>query len=689
MIKTVIIEIYKSSPEQLMMNAFYKSESLEHKHYSVHKFNEASIRELCADVFNVINRADSKGLTTKNSLDDLKKSANLLYENILSKEIKSEIKKTDATHLIFYIDEQLVYIPWELLYDGSSYLCLRFATGRVVLTSRQIYSDFVRPVKPHLKMLAVCDPAGDLSYAYQEGIIIRNELDKARNKIRLELRTTDVDSKFVLKNLQGLDMFHFAGHAKYQDDNPHNSGFVLKDGDLTAENLAPFRETGSMPLLVFANACSSGETGSWRVDPSQENKIFGLANIFLLAGAKHYIGTFWKVQDGLSMQFARIFYRNIRMGKSIGEALKYARLLSIEKYGDNALIWASYMLYGDPGDYLVAPEKKIGLKKFATRRNIALLGTALVILAAAAVFHLFSLKEETPATSLNLTPFKNVYDIKEDGTVNKYDNYSVLARNIAFHKKSACSTAQNKYQESTYAFDNNLGTRWASLFSDPQWIYVDLGERLSIGYIKLKWQIAAGRVYDVQVSDDAKHWKTVWRTLNGGGPSDVIDISKKNIVGRYVRIFGKKRTTVWGYSLFEFEVYPNLFPNISTGKKAFASSGSEGYRAEKAVDGSMGTRWGSEYADPQWLYVDLEAGYKIDLIDIMWEYAYGSDYVIQRSDDAKNWVDVCEITDNNSVENHIYFEKPFVARYIRIYGKKRATDWGYSIWELNIHGIKN
>ncbi|MCG2704785.1 MAG: CHAT domain-containing protein, partial [Candidatus Omnitrophica bacterium] len=516
--KTIIIEIHKSAPEQLMMNAFYKSESLEHKHYAIHKITESTIHELCSDVFNVISRADSKGLTTENSLNELRKSAYLLYESIFAKEIKNEIKKTDATHLIFYIDEQLVHIPWELLHTGSDYLCLRFATGRVVLTSGQIYSDPSRPAKPQLKMLAVCDPAGDLGYAYQEGIIVRNELDRARNKIRLELRTTDVGSKFVLKNLQGVDIFHFAGHAKYQQDNPQNSGFVLKDGDLTAEKLALLSETGSMPLLVFANACSSGETGGWKMDPSQENKIYGLANAFLMAGAKYYIGTFWKVQDGLSMQFARIFYRSIRMGKSIGEALKHARLWLMEKYGDTALIWASYMLYGDPGDYLVIPEEKKGFKKFVTPKNLSLLGIVFIILISIALHQIFRLKEEVPISALNIPSLKNVYYVKEGGAVNKYDEYNILSRNMALSKKSDHSSMQSKYQGSSYAFDNNLGTRWASLFSDPQWIYVDLGESVPIGYIKLKWQMASARSYDIQVSNDAKKWKTVWRTSNGGGP---------------------------------------------------------------------------------------------------------------------------------------------------------------------------
>ena len=154
-------------------------------------------------------------------------------------------------------------------------------------------------------------------------------------------------------------------------------------------------------------------------------------------------------------------------------------------------------------------------------------------------------------------------------------------------------------------------------------------------------------------------------------------------------MYGEKRTTEWGYSLFEFQAYPALLSNVAVGKKAFASSGSEAYAAKSAVDGIMGTRWGSgEYFDPQWIYVDLGEAYKINMIDIQWEYAYGSNYIIQRSDDAKNWIDICEITDNNRTENHIYFEKPFTARYVRLYGKARGTDWGYSIWELQIRGFK-
>lgn len=686
--KTIIIEIYKSTFDRFTINAFYKGESLEHKQYVVQKLSENSIHEACSDIFNIIGRVDHKGFATENSLEELRKSANILYEQIFSREIKDEIKRTEATHLIFYIDEQLVYIPWELLHDGSNYLCLRFAVGRVVLVSRQIHVDGSRVSNPVLKMLVVGDPTGDLKSAYDESILVRNELDRVKNKIQLELQTTEVRSGYVMRNLREYDIFHFAGHAKYDESDPSKSGFVLSDGDLTSEKIMTLGGSNSMPLLVFANACSSGETGGWRVDPAHEKRIYGIANVFLMAGVRYYIGTFWKIQDGLSMQFSRIFYRNIRLGKSIGEAVRLTRMRLIERYGRTALIWASYMLYGDPCDYLIAGEKVSALKVFRKPKNLIALSMIAAVLLVFMIVKAFGLKESKPFSSLNIAPFKNVYYVKKDGLVERHDEFNIFGQNIAIDKKTRASSMERNWYEAKYAVDNNLGTRWSSVHSDPQWIYIDLKDATPIGYVRLLWQMAAGRYYVIQVSDDAEKWRTVWFTKNGGSSSDVADLTKKDIVARYVRMYGRKRITKWGYSLFEFQIYPALPPNIAVNKRVSASSGVESYAAKSAVDGNMGTRWGSEYSDPQWICADMGAMYKINMIDIQWEYAYGKKYIIQGSNNAVDWVDVCEIEDNNRTENHVYFEAPFIARYVRVYGKERGTEWGYSIWELKIYGIK-
>jgi len=75
---------------------------------------------------------------------------------------------------------------------------------------------------------------------------------------------------------------------------------------------------------------------------------------------------------------------------------------------------------------------------------------------------------------------------------------------------------------------------------------------------------------------------------------------------------------------------------ISQGKPATASSTeSATFPASNAVDGNTATRWSSAFADPQWIQVDLGAGYTISQVVLNWEAAYGSAFQIQTSPTAR------------------------------------------------------
>jgi len=64
------------------------------------------------------------------------------------------------------------------------------------------------------------------------------------------------------------------------------------------------------------------------------------------------------------------------------------------------------------------------------------------------------------------------------------------------------------------AVDGDETTRWSSAYKDNEWIYVDLGNSKTINEIKLDWEHAAGKDYDMEVSDDATTWKTVKSVTN-------------------------------------------------------------------------------------------------------------------------------------------------------------------------------
>jgi hypothetical protein len=134
--------------------------------------------------------------------------------------------------------------------------------------------------------------------------------------------------------------------------------------------------------------------------------------------------------------------------------------------------------------------------------------------------------------------------------------------NTAFNRPAASSSNESAGLAPNLAVDGNTGTRWSSTFSDPQWIQVDLGSTLSICRVRLIWEAAYGTSYQIQVSNNATSWTTIYSTTAGNGGTD--DLTGLSGSGRYVRLYGTARATGYGYSLWEFEVYSGSSGPTST-----------------------------------------------------------------------------------------------------------------------------
>lgn len=135
-------------------------------------------------------------------------------------------------------------------------------------------------------------------------------------------------------------------------------------------------------------------------------------------------------------------------------------------------------------------------------------------------------------------------------------NWIKFEPNIALGKPATASSLELQTFPASYATDGNTTTRWSSLYSDPQWIYVDLGSVYSIDTVRLNWEAAFGKAYKVQVSTTGTNdsdFTDVYSTASGDGGID--DITFNTASARYVRIYGTQRGTTWGYSLWEFGVY--------------------------------------------------------------------------------------------------------------------------------------
>jgi beta-glucosidase len=109
------------------------------------------------------------------------------------------------------------------------------------------------------------------------------------------------------------------------------------------------------------------------------------------------------------------------------------------------------------------------------------------------------------------------------------------------------------------------------------------------------------------------------------------------------------------------------------------------YPAPDATDGDPGTRWSSLAADPQWLDVDLGSPQQICSVGILWEAAYASAFQVQVSNDNATWTNIYSTTTGTG--GTLTFPASVTDRYLRVYATARGTQFGDSIFELDVYGL--
>jgi len=125
--------------------------------------------------------------------------------------------------------------------------------------------------------------------------------------------------------------------------------------------------------------------------------------------------------------------------------------------------------------------------------------------------------------------------------------------------------------------------------------------------------------------------------------------------------------------------------NLALNKPVTVSSAeSASYAGANAVDGNIGTRWSSAYADQQYIIVDLGAQKAISSVVLRWEAAYAKQFQIQTSNDNNTWTTVYSNYNGTGGTNTITFSA--TARYVKVYAFQRATAYGYSLYELEVMG---
>jgi F5/8 type C domain len=131
---------------------------------------------------------------------------------------------------------------------------------------------------------------------------------------------------------------------------------------------------------------------------------------------------------------------------------------------------------------------------------------------------------------------------------------------------------------------------------------------------------------------------------------------------------------------------PPTETDLAAGQPAESSSVEHPALApDKAVDDTGGTRFGSAWRDDQWWEVDLGSPKHVSRVEIDWEAAYASSYRILTSVDGTDW-DAAATVSLAHAETETTSFAPRTARYLRVVGLERATQYGISFWEVSVYG---
>src|SRR5262249_27623393 len=298
-----------------------------------------------------------KAITSKGTSVEI---ARQLFESLL----KPLPNLAAKSKLIIVRDGQLHLLPFDALVDGTGAYVARTHTIAYAPSASAWHLLKSRSTSPpertllgvggvpyNDKMIAALtrgygpDGLGNLPGSADEIRVAAGTLGAATDDVLLGSAATE--SAFKKSRLELYRIVHLAVHGMANQERPDQAALILlsdpaagEDGILQATEVLQLRTNAD---LVVLSAC---ETATGRLQGAEG--IANLARAFLLSGARSVVATLWQIDDTFSSVMMRQFYKHLAAGKSIADALAFAKRDMLNTYGDQAVpyYWAGYTLEG-------------------------------------------------------------------------------------------------------------------------------------------------------------------------------------------------------------------------------------------------------------------------------------------------------------------------------------------------------
>lgn len=154
----------------------------------------------------------------------------------------------------------------------------------------------------------------------------------------------------VYKNESGnYDIIHLAMHTLLNNKDPMHSTLIFSQKtDGTEDGFLKTYEVYGIPLKAKMVVLSSCNTGTGMLYSGEG--ILSLARGFIYSGSQSVVMSMWEVEDRSGTEIVKMFYNNLKSGKSKSLALRSARLGYLKKADQlrsHPYFWSTLVVYGN------------------------------------------------------------------------------------------------------------------------------------------------------------------------------------------------------------------------------------------------------------------------------------------------------------------------------------------------------
>ena len=294
------------------------------------------------------------GLTRRQAGAAVMDLGRILRDAFLGTKGRRLLADIDRTALLLLVDETVLHLPWEMMFDTDNAPLVLAPFGRVVTTrvappsGRDLSTE-----DPTVRILAVENPTDDLA-ASERVMEIIHGLRPANPDLDIEVTTLArrhaTRRRFAQTvRAQDFDIVHFAGHGRFDADRPSDSAVLLADGPLSDEQVLKLRWK-QPPFVVWNSSCESARVAPGTRIVSNARRSNGLASAFLSRGVEAYLGHYFFVEDTAAAQFSEAFYTTLLRDRNVGRAVQEARRHAIDRFAaDGDLTGLGAVFFGDAG----------------------------------------------------------------------------------------------------------------------------------------------------------------------------------------------------------------------------------------------------------------------------------------------------------------------------------------------------